>query len=106
MAWERRERGGIYYTRSRRIGGRVVREYVGRGPLAEAAAREDAVRAAKREAQRREWRARREEIEAVDAQLAQLDALCRMLVRTELEAAGFHQHHRGEWRKRREEKAD
>ncbi len=27
--WERRERGWLYYTRSRKEGGRVIREYVG-----------------------------------------------------------------------------
>jgi hypothetical protein len=33
--WERRERGSLYYTRSRRKDGRVVREYFGGGVLDE-----------------------------------------------------------------------
>jgi hypothetical protein len=41
MGWEKRERGGLYYTRSRRVDGRVVREYFGTGPLAEIVALED-----------------------------------------------------------------
>jgi hypothetical protein len=40
--WERRQRGGHYYTRSHKVYGRVVREYVGTGPLAKLAAETDA----------------------------------------------------------------
>jgi hypothetical protein len=43
LAWEKRKRGGRYYTRSRRSpeDGRVLREYVGSGPLAKIVAEED-----------------------------------------------------------------
>ena len=40
--WEKRESGGLYYTRSRKVNGQVVREYVGSGALGELAALMDA----------------------------------------------------------------
>jgi hypothetical protein len=36
--WEKRQRGGLYYTRSRKENGTVVREYVGGGVLGQLAA--------------------------------------------------------------------
>jgi len=42
MGWEKRARGGPYYTSSRKVGGRVVREYVGGGMLGHLAALQDA----------------------------------------------------------------
>jgi hypothetical protein len=44
MGWERRTRGGLYYTRSRKVAGRVVREYVGGGLLGRFAALSDVER--------------------------------------------------------------
>ncbi len=103
MAWERRERGGLYYTRSRKVDGEVVREYIGSGLLGQFAAMED-------ERQREEKRQRaafeREEWERLEEALApveELDEAAEVLARAALIAGGYHRHKRGEWRKRREQ---
>jgi hypothetical protein len=100
MAWE--ERGSHrYYYRSRRVDGRVVKEYVGNGELADSIAalealgrQKDAALRGKAEAERREQAAREAEIEAycrrVDEALAET-----------LTALGYHRHDRGQWRRKR-----
>ena len=101
MGWERRSRGGLYYTRSRRVGGRVVREYVGTGLAAELAARLDAAERGRRGARAAAGRAERERLDAADATLAELSAVADALARSALLLAGYHRHDRGEWRRRR-----
>jgi cob(I)alamin adenosyltransferase len=96
MGWERG-----YYYRARKEGGRVVRQYVGKGTLAELAAETDAFERQRREAERAAWRAERAELEALDAPLAELNHLADLLARAALVAAGYRQHNRGEWRRRR-----
>ncbi len=102
--WERRERGGLYYTRSRREGGRVFREYVGGGILGELAAQMDAEERHRREEQSARWRSEQEDLDALDAPVAELSEASDLLVRAALLASGYHQHNRGEWRLRREPK--
>ena len=102
MAWETRGRGTRYYTRSRRVNGRVVRQYFGAGLIGELAAEMDADRRAELERKRHAWEAEREEFEAIDEQVKELDQACASLMRSVLEEAGYHQHKRGEWRKRRD----
>jgi hypothetical protein len=97
MGWESRQRGGRYYTRSKKVNGRVVREYVGTGEPAELAARRDADARQGREARR----VVREELAALDAPLDDLAEVTDLLARAALAAAGYRQHRRGEWRKRR-----
>src|SRR4051794_6977687 len=98
MAWNR----GRYYTRSRKVNGRVEREYVGGGRDGELAARMDALDRQLREAERAALRAERAELEALGESLAELNDLADLLARAALLAAGYHQHKRGEWRRRRE----
>lgn len=53
MAWETRPHSsGRYYTRSRKVAGRVLRVYVGGGAKGEVAAAEDAHRRAEAQARR------------------------------------------------------
>jgi hypothetical protein len=97
MGWDR----GRYYTRSKRANGRVVREYVGAGRVAELAAEMDAIERERREAERADRMAKRARVEALDAPLKRLDEVADLLAHAALVAAGFRQHNRGEWRKQR-----
>ncbi len=113
MGWETRNCRGRYYTRSRREGGRVVREYVGCGEKGELAAALDAERRADRDAERRAdrdaeraaIRAERERAQALDADLMGLHRAVDLLTRGALMAAGFERHKR-QWRKRRDDPSE
>jgi hypothetical protein len=96
MGWDK----GRYYTRSRKVNGRVLREYVGMGSVAQLAALQDALRRQKRELQARAVRQEKAELDALAADLKQLTALVDLVVRAALLATGHHQHKR-EWRRRR-----
>jgi hypothetical protein len=102
--WEKRERGGLYYTRSRKVGGRVVREYVGTGPLAKLVAEMDALERRQREKEAEAWQVERGRVETLDEPTEGLCEATELLTRATLLAAGYHQHKRGQWRKRREPK--
>jgi len=97
VAWDRRG----YYYRVHKRAGRVVREYVGAGEVARLIAQMDALERQQRQAERAADRAKRAELEALDAPLNELNDLADTLARAALVAAGYHQHKRGEWRKRR-----
>jgi hypothetical protein len=92
---------GRYYTRSRKVKGRVVREYVGSGPVAELAAELDALDRAQREEAREARRAIDAELAAIDGPLTELNTLAEGLATAALLAAGYRRHHRGQWRKTR-----
>jgi hypothetical protein len=104
MGWEKRERGGLYYTRSRKVGGRVVREYVGGGILGHLAALQDAQERRRREQEAALWKKERDRLEALVAPIEQLCEVAEILSKAVLLAAGFRRHQRGEWRRKREPK--
>src|SRR5262249_8754295 len=97
MGWDKKR----YYTRSKKVCGRVVREYVGTGPVAVAAARLDAIPRERRGAQRAANPRQTAGDAAPEERVDQLDDTAEGAARAALVAAGYHQHKRGEWRKRR-----
>jgi hypothetical protein len=97
MGWERDR----YYTRSKKVNGRVVREYVGTGTIGELAAQLDEIERDRREDQAAELRTVRAEQNKLAATLTDLNARCDLLTRAALIVAGYRQHKRGEWRKQR-----
>ena len=99
MAWESRRGRGRYYTRSRRVDGRVAREYVGMGRVGEVAARLDAEDRGRRAVEADAVRAIRRSLAAPLAASLALDRACRLAFEASLMVAGFRRH-RGTWRLR------
>ena len=97
MGWEKRG----YYTRSRKVNGRVVREYCGNGLLAQLAAEHDEDERRLRDLRRRAERWDREEMEALDAQVNAVIEVADLLAQSALLVAGYRQHDRAQWRRKR-----
>jgi hypothetical protein len=93
-----------YYYRHRKVGGRVLRTYVGPAgsPQAERAAVLDQDRRVRRLAGWQQLRQTQARWQDAETPLLQLTALSDRLGTAALCAAGFYQHQRGEWRRRRE----
>jgi hypothetical protein len=96
MGWEK----GQYYTRSRKVNGRVIREYVGGGEIGALAAKTDAIKREDRDYERELWRIEVEEVEAFDNSVEKVCQMADIIAKATLVAAGFHDHF-GEWRRRR-----
>ena len=105
MAWEERNRSKqkYYYRSHRAANGKVVKEYIGSGPDAELAAEMDTLKRAKRQAADQGVKMEEQRIEQAAAPLNELGEDVDTLLQAALMAAGFH-YHRGEWRKRRNDR--
>ncbi len=102
MAWDQRG----YYYRKKRIGARVVSEYVGGGFSGTFAAADDLEAQEQRAQERASTQAARLETETLDAAIESADELINAAMFEALEAAGYHRHARGQWRKRRDTKSN
>ena len=98
MGWDQ----GRYYTRSKKVNGRVVRKYIGIGRVAELAAQVDALERKRRSSEAQALRQEKAELATLDADLAALAKATDLVARAALTAAGYQQHKRGEWRRCRE----
>ena len=104
MGWESRERGGPYYTRSRKVNGRVVREYVGGGRVGELVARLEELERERRRFEAAGAQLERVRVEALIAPVVELDEAAGILCRATLVADGYRRY-QGKWRRRREQKS-
>jgi hypothetical protein len=101
MGWETRNGRGRYYTRSRKVAGRVVREYLGCGRLAHEAAARDQRQREEHAALRAAWDRERQRRDVAEQLVIAYCAHIERAAREALTAAGFHLHARGEWRRAR-----
>jgi hypothetical protein len=100
MPWDVRQ-SKRYYYRSERLGDQPVRRYIGTGRAGELAAAGDERRRLEREAAACALAAEEARLREAEAPLLELCAAAHLLARAALVAAGFHQHDRGQWRRRR-----
>ena len=91
-----------YYYRSRRVNGRVIKEYVGSGAEAEEAHRRDA-EARKRDEEFRDYMKENERIELM---MQIVDICIEVLMEATMTAAGYHRTNGGPWRKKRVKKSE
>jgi hypothetical protein len=104
MGWQGRG-GKSYFYYTRRVGRRFRCDYVGGGDAGELVASMIVlIREERREARARRQAARERE-EAVLRELRRAIDLTDLLTRAALQAAGFHRHDRGSWRRRRHGRA-
>src|SRR3954451_24302330 len=104
MGWDRQGQRR-YYSRSRKVGGRVIREYVGGGAVGEAAQLQDQERRLERQRQRDREQQQRQQILAADRALDAFADRVDTLTAAALYAAGLHRHRR-QWRRRLAPQAD
>jgi hypothetical protein len=101
MAWEQRG-NHTYYYRSHKVGGRVVKEYIGSDATADLIAAHDEAERERRSADREQVRAEARRLAELAAGYETLSGAVDALTAAALMADGYRQHARGAWRKQRD----
>ena len=96
MGWDL----GRYYTRSFKVNGRTIRQYVGGGETGRLAAQHDQAQREKRMQRRDAAKRLMSDLKAIDETVMTLCLKADLAARAAMWAAGYYQHHRGEWRRR------
>lgn len=104
MAWETRS-GRRYYYEKKRVDGRVVSRYVGRGLSAQLAQSCNAIARIEREELRIAAKAQAALDRELDSQIRRSARVVKLMVETSLILSGFHKH-KGQWRRKREQKSE
>ena len=99
MSWEKRSNYGPYYTRSKTINGRTIRQYFGRGQCGVAAAAEDEARRKAEKEHQEHLAAERKRMQRLETPSLALDSLVQAAINMELTNAGYYLRRR-EWRKK------
>lgn len=99
MSWEKRSNYGPYYTRSKTINGRTIRQYFGRGQCGIAAAAEDEARRKTEKELQERLAAERKRMQRLETPSLALDSLVQAAINIELTNAGYYLRRR-EWRKK------
>jgi len=97
MAWK-----NGYLYRNKRVGKKVITEYLGTGYAALLTEQMNERVKAEAEAKRREWEALKDEQERLDKIVDDFGRLASAYADALLLTSGYRQHKRGEWRKKRE----
>lgn len=100
MGWKTRN-GRSYYYQSERSGSSVKSRYIGTGEQADLFSQLVKIDAEKRQFESVWKRERNERIERFSARIAKACRLLTVAAESIAHAAGYHRHHRGPWRRRR-----
>jgi hypothetical protein len=101
LAWELRNYRLCYYRSRRTPEGKVVRDYMGSGPRAVAAAAAVARAKALREADRQALLEEQARLAGADDDTEQLAEVGTVLFEASLLVSGFHRQNYGPWRRKR-----